>query len=100
METPRYLITQDREAEAQDALARLRGKPVEDPSVIDDFGELQQQMKLKAIETQNYTTVDLLREIWTPRYRSRLLLSLAFQTFGQWSGGKSIANYYADHLWI
>jgi sugar porter (SP) family MFS transporter len=92
-ETPRWLISRHRVEEAQQALARLQGVAVDDPYLAQEFCALQQQIEANTNDTRERSTKDLFREIWSPRYRGRFLLSLAFQTFGQWSGGNGITYY-------
>src|SRR6202000_1371190 len=78
---------------AQQVFARLQGLPAGDPTLVDDFNHLWQQIEANTMDRQERSTTDLFREIWSERYRSRLLLSLAFQTFAQWSGGNGITYY-------
>lgn len=92
-ETPRYLITRDREAEAHRVLARLRGSSVDDPVVVAEFQMLREQMMASTVESRKLPTMELFREIWSPRYRGRFLLAIAFQTVAQWSGGNGITYY-------
>jgi hypothetical protein len=92
-ETPRWLITHHRMAEAQKVLARVHGLSPEDPVAIEEFEALKVQVEASANDTEERSTTDLFREIWSPRYRGRFLLSLAFQTFAQWSGGNGITYY-------
>ena len=92
-ETPRWLITRHRPTEAQQVLARLQGVSADDPVLAEEFHALEVQIETQTNDTQERSAVDLLREIWSPRYRGRFLLSLAFQTFGQWSGGNGITYY-------
>jgi hypothetical protein len=92
-ETPRWLITRHRVTEAQEVLARLQGVSADDPVLVEEFRALELQIEISANDTQERSTMDLFREIWSPRYRGRFLLSLAFQTFAQWSGGNGITYY-------
>jgi hypothetical protein len=89
-ETPRWLISRHRAAEAQEVLARLQGVPADDPVLVEEFGFLEMQIEMHTNDTQERSTMDHFREIWSPRYRGRFLLSLAFQTIAQWSGGMSL----------
>ncbi|RCI08059.1 hypothetical protein L249_7863 [Ophiocordyceps polyrhachis-furcata BCC 54312] len=97
VDTPRWLASRNRKSEALAALARLRGRSPQDPSVVTEFSEMQRQLEDKNQALADTTTWTIVREVITvPSYRRRFLLGLAMQAIAQWSGGNGITYYIPE----
>ncbi|KAJ5089305.1 hypothetical protein N7532_007989 [Penicillium argentinense] len=92
-ETPRYLASKQRHDEAKEVLARLRGKPVDDKSVTEEFEEIDSQARSRA-DLKSVSNWEALKESQiNPNYRQRFWLLMAMQTISQWTGGNGITYY-------
>ncbi|KAJ5711850.1 hypothetical protein N7488_006006 [Penicillium malachiteum] len=92
-ETPRYLASKHRHDEAKQVLARLRGKSVDDESILAEFDEIDTQAKQRA-ELASISNWQALKESQqNPNYRQRFWLLMTLQTVAQWSGGNGITYY-------
>lgn len=96
-DTPRWLASKDRHEEALAALARLRGREIDDPVVAREFEEIDFQMRLHNSDPAGVSMLVVCKEILTiPDYRSRFFLAMVMQTVAQWSGGNGITYYIPD----
>ena len=96
-DTPRWLASQDRYDEAMAALSRLRGTTSTDPSIREEFEQIEAQRRQKAADLAATSLKSVLKEIATvPTYRSRFLLVMTMQTVAQWSGGNGITYYIPE----
>ncbi|KHN93976.1 Sugar/inositol transporter [Metarhizium album ARSEF 1941] len=96
-DTPRWLLSKNRDDEALTVLARLRNKSTEDAEVQSEYGEMRQEVVSKNLVLAGTSTWTIIKEVATmPTYRSRFLLGLAMQAFAQWSGGNGITYYIPE----
>ncbi|KAL3481948.1 general substrate transporter [Aspergillus californicus] len=95
-ETPRYLISQDRNDEARNTLARLRGKDISSPEIKDEFNSITTKTCLKdnSASTSNWSAFKETQS--NPNYRQRFWLLMAMQTIAQWTGGNGITYYVSN----
>ncbi|PNY24319.1 Quinate permease [Tolypocladium capitatum] len=99
-DTPRWLASKKRSAEALAVLAKLRNSTVEDPDVIKEFDEIETGIEHKDRVLANTSVWTIVKEVATvSTYRKRFLLGLAMQTFAQWSGGNGI-TYYIPEIFL
>lgn len=90
-DTPRWLASQDRPEEAQQALARLRGTSDATALVQTEFQDILLQCQSKEQQLRQAKFWTLLKEaVSIPSFRCRFLLSLFMQTVAQWSGGNGM----------
>ncbi|PWI72837.1 MFS quinate transporter [Purpureocillium lilacinum] len=96
-DTPRWLACKNRPHEALTVLAKLRNSTTDDPAVVAEFNEIQQEIEDKNQALSDTSTWTIIKEVATvPSYRKRFLLGLAMQTFAQWSGGNGITYYIPE----
>lgn len=96
-DTPRWLASQDRYEEALAALGRLRGSTSTDPSIKEEFEQIEAQRREKVADLAAAPLKSIIKEIATvPTYRSRFLLVMTMQTVAQWSGGNGITYYIPE----
>lgn len=96
-ETPRYLISRCRLDEGRGALARLRGKDISSPEVVDEFRLITTQTRLRAHALSFTTNWTAFKETQSnPNYRQRFWLLMAMQTVSQWTGGNGITYYVSS----
>ncbi|KAJ5388454.1 hypothetical protein N7509_010995 [Penicillium cosmopolitanum] len=92
-ESPRYLASKQRHEEAKEVLARLRGKSVDDKSVVDEFEEIDSQARERA-DLKSISHWNAFKESQTnPNYRQRFWLLMTMHTIAQWTGGNGITYY-------
>lgn len=92
-ETPRYLASKQRHQESLEVLARLRGKSVDDESILAEFEEIDTQAKDRT-DPKTISHWQAFKESQiNPNYRQRFWLLMAMQTVAQWSGGNGITYY-------
>ncbi|KAH8812115.1 putative transporter [Xylogone sp. PMI_703] len=93
-ESPRWLASRDRTAEALEVLTRLRGLDIDTPEVQNELLDIQDEIKVKAQDLQGVSWITIMKDIaTTPSYRNRFMLALMVQTVAQWSGGNGITYY-------
>jgi hypothetical protein len=96
-ETPRYLVSKQLHSESLDALARLRGQPINDPDVVAEFETIDAQVRERATDLASVSHWSLFKETQTnPNYRQRFWLVMTMQTIGQWTGGNGITYYVTN----
>lgn len=95
-ETPRYLVSKQRHQEGLEVLARLRGKSLDDDSLLFEFEELDTQTRERAgLAPISYWAA--FRETQTnANYRQRFWLLMTMQTIAQWTGGNGITYYVSS----
>lgn len=94
-ETPRYLASKQRHDEGRAVLARLRGKPITDPSIEAEFKTIDTQMREKDLST--LTHWQAFKETQAnANYRHRFWLLMTMQTVAQWTGGNGITYYISE----
>lgn len=87
-ESPRWLITKDRAAEAQAILAKYHGETDRGAEfVAAEFAQMQTTIRLE-IEASKKSWVDLFK---TAGMRRRLLITTMLGLFTQWSGNTLIS---------
>ncbi|PHH80874.1 hypothetical protein CDD82_1454 [Ophiocordyceps australis] len=95
-DTPAWLASKRRAAEALEVLARLRGVSAGDAGVVREFDEMQQQQD-KRLAMGAASTWSAVKQVASEgSLRRRFGLSLAMQMCAQWSGGNGITYYIAD----
>ncbi|KAJ5131311.1 uncharacterized protein N7515_007350 [Penicillium bovifimosum] len=93
-ETPRYLVSKKLYREGLDALARLRGKTIDDPEITSEFESIDAQERQRAEGLASVSHWTLFKETQTnPNYRQRFWLVITMQTIAQWTGGNGITYY-------
>lgn len=96
-ETPRYLVSKHFPIEGLNALARLRGKPHNDPDLVAEFESIDSQVRERAADLASVSHWSIFKETQTnPNYRQRFWLIIAMQTIGQWTGGNGITYYVTN----
>lgn len=95
-ETPRFLVSKGRHQEGLAVLSRLRGKPVDDDSIVAEFEEIDAQAR----EREDLAAIShwaALKETQTNgNYRQRFWLLMTMQTIAQWTGGNGITYYVSS----
>ncbi|KAE8142574.1 general substrate transporter [Aspergillus pseudotamarii] len=93
-ETPRYLVSKQKNDEGRAVLARLRGKDINDPELEAEFALIDSQVRAKASDLASVTPWTAFKETQTnPNYRQRFWLLIAMHTIAQWTGGNGITYY-------
>ncbi|KAJ5154811.1 Major facilitator superfamily domain general substrate transporter [Penicillium coprophilum] len=93
-ETPRYLVSKQHHQKAVEALARLRGRAIDDPEIIKEFATISARERERAIDLASVSHWTIFKETQTnPNYRQRFWLLIAMQTIAQWTGGNGITYY-------
>ncbi|TQS31933.1 hypothetical protein Golomagni_07769, partial [Golovinomyces magnicellulatus] len=96
-DTPRWLVSKNRNEEALEVLAKLRNKPKDHPYIEREMQEICNQVRDKKQMLSETSTWTIVKEIATIKsYRDRFLLGAMFQTIAQWSGGNGITYYISD----
>ncbi|KAH7403177.1 MFS transporter [Cadophora sp. MPI-SDFR-AT-0126] len=94
-ESPRWLISKDRDAEAFEILVKYHAEGNrDDPFVNAEFVEIQTQLRLESLNSKR-KWVELLQ---TPGNRKRVLIVMCLGVFAQWSGNGLISYYLAKVL--
>lgn len=93
-ETPRYLVSKHLHREGLEALARLRGRAIDDPEIIKEFATIDARERERATDLASVSHWAMFKETQTnPNYRQRFWLLMAMQTIAQWTGGNGITYY-------
>jgi Sugar (and other) transporter len=94
-ESPRWLLSKDRDEEAFDILAKYHAEGNrEDPFVNAEFAEIQARVRHE-IESSKRSWVELLQ---TPGNRRRTFVAACVGLFSQWSGNGLVSYYLAKVL--
>lgn len=94
-ETPRYLASKQHHDEGRAVLARLRGKPITDLSIEEEFSTIDTQMREKDLSTLTHWQAFKETQLNT-NYRHRFWLLMTMQTVAQWTGGNGITYYISE----
>jgi hypothetical protein len=106
-ETPRFLLSKNKETEALKVLCEMRRLPEDHPYITDEFAGIQMQLNHEIEAVAGASTWDLLKETFTvTEYRRRFVLMFCCHLFSQWSGANAITqvndsscllkNFHAD----
>lgn len=90
-ESPRFLVSKERNENAVNVLARLHGKDENDKEV-----QLEYQEIVNAVDYERTLGQTSWREMFTT-YRRRSFIAIMVQALGQLSGSKSFTSLY---MWI
>jgi len=94
-ESPRWLISRGREAEALKTLAYYHAKGNDqDPLVQFEYNEIKEAIALDRQAAEQVTWVDLFK---TPGNRRRMRIIIALAFFSQWSGN-GLVSYYLNKV--
>ncbi|KAK0109484.1 hypothetical protein ONS95_002176 [Cadophora gregata] len=94
-ESPRWLISKDRDAEAFEILVKYHGEGDRNNAFVQaEFVEIQTQLRLEKLSSQR-KWIELLQ---TPGNRKRVLIVMCLGIFAQWSGNGLISYYLAKVL--
>lgn len=90
MDTPRWLVSQDRTAEAMKSLSRLRNAPtteVNEQWLQVEIQDILRECQKKEAQLKESSFFSIAKDIArNPSYRKRFLLGAFMQTVAQWSG--------------
>ncbi|CAI7672294.1 unnamed protein product [Penicillium manginii] len=90
-ESPRWLVSMDREEEARAILVRYHaGGDVNSPLVNYEFQEIISTIRAEKEANSNGSYAEMLK---TPGNRHRLMISISLGMFGQWVGNGVISYY-------
>ncbi|KAJ6001258.1 hypothetical protein N7522_006485 [Penicillium canescens] len=93
-ESPRYLASKQLHQAGLEALARLRGKDTNDPSIVEEFETIDAQVREQASDLASVSHWAIFKETQrNPNYRQRFWLLMTMQTIAQWTGGNGITYY-------
>lgn len=91
-ESPRWLISKERESEALEILGKYHANgDINHPTVQFEFNEIRETIRLEFLYSKTSSYLDFFR---TRGNRYRLLLIISLGLFSQWSGN-SLVSYYA-----
>ncbi|KAF7352410.1 putative quinate permease [Mycena venus] len=94
LETPRWLRSKERIAEAGKNLSILRNLPEDHPYVVQENAMTDQQLAIEAQKTHGGSILARLREIFLPGIRNRLFMCFMLFLFQNATGINAI-NYYS-----
>ena len=95
-ETPRYLVSKQQHQVGLEVLARLRGKSIDDDSLLAEFKEIDTQARDQANLATTSRWAALKETQTNSNYRQRFWLIMTMQTIAQWTGGNGITYYVSD----
>lgn len=94
LESPRWLLSVNRRADAIHNLTRLRGLPQDHPYVAKELSAIEGQISHEVEIVAGASQWSLLKETFgTVQNRRRFYLMFFAHTFGQWSGANAITQY-------
>ncbi|KAG0941975.1 hypothetical protein G6F57_005934 [Rhizopus arrhizus] len=91
-ESPRYLVSKQKDSDALKTLADMHGKPEDNPHVVEEYEEIKNTLDFEAKLGQ-----PTWGEMFTV-YTKRSFIAIAVQTLGQLSG-INIVTYYAPKMY-
>ncbi|KAF3026269.1 hypothetical protein E8E15_010057 [Penicillium rubens] len=96
-ETPRYLVSKQLHQEGLEALARLRGRAIDDAEITKEFATIDARQRERATDLGSVSHWTIFKETQTnPNYRQRFWLLITMQTIAQWTGGNGITYYVTN----
>jgi hypothetical protein len=96
-ETPRYLVSKQLHQEGLEALARLRGRTIDDAEITKEFATIDARERERATDLASVSHWAIFKETQTnPNYRQRFWLLITMQTISQWTGGNGITYYVTN----
>ncbi|KAF5521712.1 Lactose permease [Colletotrichum aenigma] len=94
-ESPRWLVSRDRNDEAQRILAKNHAAgDLNSPIVLREMAEIETALNTEK-KAQNSSWLDLIK---TPGNRRRMLITVSLAIFSQWSGGGTVSYYLTGVL--
>lgn len=94
LESPRWLMSVNRQSDAVRNLTRLRHLPEDHPYVREELSAINLQLLHEVEVVGGASQWSLLKETFsTVQNRRRFWLMLGAHTFGQWSGANAITQY-------
>ncbi|KAJ5936759.1 quinate permease [Penicillium verhagenii] len=95
VESPKYSVSCGRTTAALQSLARLWGLPVDDPSIVREFGVLQNEHATKSSAGESgLSIIQQLKALSGGRANLyRMLFLVCAQILSQWSGTNAITTY-------
>lgn len=87
-QSPRWLATKDRNAEALDIIARLRSEPANSPGAVAEYKTITD-----AVEFERTIGNGSWSELMVPGLRNRLFIAMTIQMLQQWTGINVILYY-------
>lgn len=95
-ESPRWLISKDRNEEALEVLGKYHANGnADDPTVQFEYAEIKETLRLEFMYKKSSSYLDFLK---TRGNRYRLLLIASLGLFSQWSGN-GLVSYYATNVY-
>ncbi|OQE23436.1 hypothetical protein PENFLA_c011G03179 [Penicillium flavigenum] len=96
-ETPRYLVSKQLHQKGLEALARLRGRAIDDAEITKEFATIDARERERATDLASVSHWAIFKETQTnPNYRQRFWLLITMQTIAQWTGGNGITYYVTN----
>ncbi|KAL5113489.1 hypothetical protein ACEQ8H_008625 [Pleosporales sp. CAS-2024a] len=93
-ESPRFLLSQNKNTEALAVLVDLRKLPAAHAYVQEEFTGIETQLNTEIEAVSDAGVWDLVNETFTiTEYRRRFVLMFLCHMFGQWSGANAITQY-------
>jgi hypothetical protein len=95
-ESPRWLISKNRNEEALGILAKYHANgDAQNPTVQFEYAEMKETLRLEFLYKKTSSYLDFLK---TRGNRYRLLLVISLGLFSQWSGN-GLVSYYATNVY-
>lgn len=99
IESPRWLVKRDKQAEAVNNLCRLRGLSQDHECVQMEIIDINSQLEREQEATMGASKLGLIRELlFIPSNLYRIFLAVCAQLLGQWSGANSITVYAPQYF--
>lgn len=94
LESPRFLLSQNKPTQARQVLVRFRGLPEDHPYVQEELRGIEAQLNQEIEIIAGASSFDLLKETFADvSNRRRFMLMFMCHLFGQWSGANAITQY-------